>query len=574
MSLARLSPSDVAARPDAGDVEIAGRVAAASPASATIADAFASVEVALAAPVGLAPGDLVILAGTLAGGEVQGARLVDRTRPRAGAPAGESDRLHARGVGRGLRARARALAADRAFFEARGFLEVDTPAIVPSPGLDVHLDAFAVPGASFGGGTGYLVTSPEYQMKRLLAGGVPRAYQACHAFRAGEVGDRHNPEFTMLEWYRAFAGVSEVVADTEALVRHVARALGAGDAIEVDGARVDLAAPFERLPVAAAFARFAGVSAEEALDLAVRDEDRFFRLLVEVVEPALAREARPVFLVDYPAPFASLARLSQRDPRVAERFEPLRGGGRNLQRLRGADRSRRAARAPRPRPGRAAEDRQARLPDRRTLPRRARGGHAALRGQRARPRPADRGLPRRHAHRRGHGLPRGLAVSLARLAYKYERLGALRRARARGEPVPEPAVFKALAREFPGCLNELDTLPMEDVDARALALGRAAQGGAVEPWVEWLGAYHALLRAALRLKPRVGRGAALDGDRADRLARDASEAAGAEVDAAFVHAVASPPGGRLNAAVFAALERRFGRPAAEIKRALFPRSRR
>jgi elongation factor P--(R)-beta-lysine ligase len=323
----RLSPSDVAARPDAGDVEIAGRIAAVSGVSITITDAFAAVRASLASPADLAPVDLAVLAGTLAGGELRDARLVARMWPRPGAPTGETDRLQAHGAGRGLRARARALAAVRGFFEARGFLEVDTPAIVPSPGLDVHLDAFAVPGASgpsFTGGTGYLVTSPEYQMKRLLAGGVPRAYQVCHAFRAGEVGERHNPEFTMLEWYRAFAGADEVIADTEALVRHVAATLGRGDALDVvnvGGARVDLAAPFERLPVADAFARFAGVAAEEALDLAVSDEDRFFRLLVDVVEPALSRAPRPVFLVDYPAPFASLARLSARDPRVAERFE-------------------------------------------------------------------------------------------------------------------------------------------------------------------------------------------------------------------------------------------------------------
>jgi elongation factor P--(R)-beta-lysine ligase len=324
MRAMRLSPSDVAARPDAGDVEIAGRIAAASGASATIADAFASLHATLAAPSDLAAFDLAVLAGTLAGGELRDARVVERTRPRAGAPAAETERLHARGVGRGLRSRARALGAVRGFFEARGFLEVDTPAIVPSPGLDVHLDAFAVHGAagpSFVDGTGYLVTSPEYQMKRLLAGGVPRAFQVCHAFRAGEVGERHNPEFTMLEWYRAFAGVDDVIADTEALVRHVAAALGRGDTLDVGDARVSLAAPFERLPVADAFARFAGVAAEEALDLAVHDEDRFFRLLVEVVEPALARAPLPVFLVDYPAPFASLARLSARDPRVAERFE-------------------------------------------------------------------------------------------------------------------------------------------------------------------------------------------------------------------------------------------------------------
>ncbi len=164
-------------------------------------------------------------------------------------------------------------------------------------------------------------------------------------------------------------------------------------------------------------------------------------------------------------------------------------------------------------------------------------------------------------------------MSLARLAYKYERLAALRRARDRGEPVPAASVFKELAREFPGCLNELDTLPLDEVDARAAALGRAAAGEPAEAWMGWLAAYHALLRAALWIKPRVRRGTALDDDRAARLARAASDHAGAEVDAAFVQTVAAPPGGRLNAAVFDALERRFARPAAEIKRALFPRSR-
>lgn len=166
------------------------------------------------------------------------------------------------------------------------------------------------------------------------------------------------------------------------------------------------------------------------------------------------------------------------------------------------------------------------------------------------------------------------AGDLGLLARKYETLGALRRARARGEPVPDAAVFRSLAREFPGCLNELDTLPLEDIDARAAALGRAAAGGAVEPWMAWLNGYHALLRAALALKPRVARGPALDDARAERLAREASADAGAPVDAAFVRAVADPPGGRLVALVFARLEQMHRCPAATIKRTLFPRSRR
>jgi hypothetical protein len=166
------------------------------------------------------------------------------------------------------------------------------------------------------------------------------------------------------------------------------------------------------------------------------------------------------------------------------------------------------------------------------------------------------------------------AARLARLAYKYERLGELRRARADGEPVPEVAVFKALAREFPGCLAELDTLPLETIDERARALGRAAGGGPAEPWMTWIADYHALFRAALRVKPRLRRGEALDDARAEALGRDAAAHAGLPVDAVFVRAVAAPAGGRIGAVVFAWLERAHGRPAAVIKRAIFPAGRR
>jgi lysyl-tRNA synthetase class 2 len=311
-----LAPSDAAGL--AGPVEIAGRVLAVSGRSLIVGDAFAEVEVTLASVPdegALATGDLVVLAGTLAEGVLSDAVIVSQSRPLRPLPASETERLRTQSVGSGLRARAAALRAVRGFFAERAFLEVETPAAVPSPGLDLHLDAFEVPGQ------GYLITSPEYQMKRLLAGGVPRCFQVCHCFRQGEIGHRHNPEFTMLEWYRAFAGVDDVMADTEALVRHVLGALGAGTSLEIAGVVIDLRAPFERLPVADAFARWAGVPRDDAIALASADEDRFFQLLVDQVEPALARATHPVFLVEYPAPMASLARLSPRDPRVAERFE-------------------------------------------------------------------------------------------------------------------------------------------------------------------------------------------------------------------------------------------------------------
>jgi lysyl-tRNA synthetase class 2 len=214
-----------------------------------------------------------------------------------------------------LRERARVLGDVRRFFDGRGFVEVQTPAMVPSPGLDLHLDAFEVAGGDRGTPR-WLSTSPEYQMKRLLAEGLPRIYQIASCFRRGESGARHNPEFTMLEWYRASAGVDEVMADTEQLVAAVT-----GGAVRLEDRAVDLVPPFDRVTVTEAFRRYAGWSLDETLAAAAGDEDRYFRALVDEVEPALAAQGRGVFLVDYPATQASLARRKPGDPRFAERFE-------------------------------------------------------------------------------------------------------------------------------------------------------------------------------------------------------------------------------------------------------------
>jgi elongation factor P--(R)-beta-lysine ligase len=214
-----------------------------------------------------------------------------------------------------LAERARVLADARRFFDARGFVEVQTPAIVPSPGLDLHLCAFEVVDAERGAGR-WLITSPEYQMKRLLADGWSRIYQIGPCFRRGERGARHNPEFTMLEWYRANAGIDDVMRDTEQLVAAVT-----GGRVGLPDRSVDLRPPFERLGVCDAFARFAGWTRDETLESAASDEDRYHRTLVEKVEPGLEAIARGVFLVDYPASQASMARAKPADPALAERFE-------------------------------------------------------------------------------------------------------------------------------------------------------------------------------------------------------------------------------------------------------------
>lgn len=214
-----------------------------------------------------------------------------------------------------LRTRAAVLRAIRSFFDGRGFLEVETPLAVPSPGLDVHLDALEVLGLPE---RRWLATSPEYQMKRLLVAGLPRIYQISKCFRRGELGAHHEPEFTMLEWYRADAGAADVIRDTEELVAFVCAEIRGSHELP---SGVNVTPPWARLSVAEAFERFARVAVHDVLP----DEERFYRLLVDAVEPRLP-ELGPVFLERWPASMASLARLCEDDPRWAERFEAYVGG--------------------------------------------------------------------------------------------------------------------------------------------------------------------------------------------------------------------------------------------------------
>lgn len=212
-----------------------------------------------------------------------------------------------------LRTRHRLKRVVERFFDAAGFLEVETPAIVPCPGLDVHLDAIEVLGMR---GPRWLHTSPEYQMKRLLTTGVPGIFQLGKAFRRGERGKLHEPEFSMLEWYRSFADADAVMRDTEQLVAQVAQELTGSSVLPGLQGPVDVTPPWDRITVAEAFARYADVSLDEVLS----DEDAYFQTLAEQIEPRLGR-GRALFLTEYPAPMASLAKLKESDPSVSERFE-------------------------------------------------------------------------------------------------------------------------------------------------------------------------------------------------------------------------------------------------------------
>lgn len=195
----------------------------------------------------------------------------------------------------------------RRFFHERDFLEVTTPVRLQAPALEEHIDA--EPSGSF-----FLRTSPELHMKRLLAAGFVRIFQMGPCFRQGERGSLHNPEYTMLEWYRAGSNYGDILADTQQLLSFVAREVHGSEKIVYQGQALDLRPTSWRVfSVAEAFREYAGWD-----PCAHFDADRFDIDLVEKVEPALPRTV-PVVLKDYPAERAALAR--RKDGGVAERWE-------------------------------------------------------------------------------------------------------------------------------------------------------------------------------------------------------------------------------------------------------------
>jgi elongation factor P--(R)-beta-lysine ligase len=314
-----LSPSDLgqSAAPDER-LQVAGRVFNVEGKSLVVADAFARVSVELKRASPAEAGDLVVVRGRLDGKRLVQGELVTRTACPTPTANGEFYRAVFAGEAEKQRDGARAAAAVRSFFAERGFVEVSTPLRVSAPGVDFHVDAIEA-------SEKYLITSPELDMKRLLVGGMPRIFQLARVARADELGPLHAPEFTMLEWYRAFADLEAVLRDTEELVRSVVRGLAGEDDVFVLGTRkVNVGKAFERVTVREAFQRYAGI--KDAAKLAARDEDRYFELLVSKVEPALAELPRPVFLTHYPISQAALSRPHADDPSVAERAELYFGG--------------------------------------------------------------------------------------------------------------------------------------------------------------------------------------------------------------------------------------------------------
>ncbi len=222
-----------------------------------------------------------------------------------------------------LVARARLLARVREFFADRGVLEVDTPLIVNAPVSDVHLHSARVELSAELPGTQparlFLHTSPEYAMKRLLAAGSGDIYQVCHVARALESGRVHNPEFTLLEWYRVGFSLGQLMDEVELLARELLGTAASAERLSYREAfRRELALdPFE-----ATTAQLAQAAAPLALSAgAPLARDGYLELLMgALIGPRLGRD-RLTFIYGYPASQAALARLDPEDARAAQRFE-------------------------------------------------------------------------------------------------------------------------------------------------------------------------------------------------------------------------------------------------------------
>lgn len=213
-----------------------------------------------------------------------------------------------------LRLRAEIIQSIRDFFVSRGFFEVETPYRIPANAPEEHIDPYR-------SGEWYLQTSPEICMKRLLCRGYDKIFQFCRCWRSGERGRRHVEEFTMLEWYRANSDYNNLMSDCEALLGWLANARNnGGEPLATDSLVATLTRKAARIRVQEAFELYSGVDMESAVRNGSFDE-----IMVTDIEPALPRD-KPVFLLDYPAEMAALARLKGNDLHVAERFELYMGG--------------------------------------------------------------------------------------------------------------------------------------------------------------------------------------------------------------------------------------------------------
>jgi lysyl-tRNA synthetase class 2 len=270
-------------------------------------------------------------------------RLVAPVGNPVGEPGSLFTRLHRDGshIQKLLLLKAKALGCIRRFFDSHGFVEWQTPRLVVSPGLEVNLQGFETTYLDSRGEARhrYLPTSPEFSLKKALCAGMERIYELCRCFRnGGESGPLHQCEFTMLEWYRAFADYRAIMVDLEQLGWFLAQELGPEVAPSFRGIAVDWRPPWSRRSLKEVFLHYCGIDLERGLkdpdyfrgeakrllgEPREGEEDfdtLFFRLSLQFIEPHLGL-GKPEILYDYPITMAALAAGKPEEPQVAERFE-------------------------------------------------------------------------------------------------------------------------------------------------------------------------------------------------------------------------------------------------------------
>ncbi|MBI5019788.1 EF-P lysine aminoacylase GenX [Candidatus Gottesmanbacteria bacterium] len=243
--------------------------------------------------------------------------------------------------------REKVLRAIRTFFDTHQFHEVETPLLIANPPAESYLDVFETKllDRNRKAKPGYLSTSPEVPLKKLMTAGLGNCYALTKSFRNMETQSKtHNPEFTILEWYRVGVDYKEIMSDCEALIRFIHHEIqvseekkaGVSDALVYQGRSVDIQSAWERLTMAEAFAKWAGTDFVEFLDrenagkIAMAKgytvtpestwEELYNQIFLNEVEPHLGR-GRPTILYEFPGSMAALARRKASDPRFAERFE-------------------------------------------------------------------------------------------------------------------------------------------------------------------------------------------------------------------------------------------------------------
>lgn len=213
----------------------------------------------------------------------------------------------------------------RDFFKKQNFHEVFTPILVPIPSTEPNLEVFQTDLRTLKGikRDAYLIMSPEYSIKKLLAAGIGSCFEITRCFRNGEeVSPFHNPEFTMLEWYRVGANYFNVMEDFENLFNQIIKNVNPKADLKkwkYQGQSYDLTPPWPRIRIPDAFEKYAGKDV-----LKVSDDD-FYKIYFNEVEPEILKLGKPYFIYDYPISQASLSKPSK-DPRFAERFEVFLGG--------------------------------------------------------------------------------------------------------------------------------------------------------------------------------------------------------------------------------------------------------